>query len=252
MTDDLHAPPTGLRVLVVDDERPALDELAWLLGRDDRVSTVGTCLSGAEALRILGEGGPAPVDAVLLDVEMPGLSGLDLAGVLSRFRDPPSVVFVTAHTRHAVEAFDLHAVDYLLKPVREERLREAIRRIVEAGVPQPVETDEDIAVELGGVTRFVPRSEVRFVEAQGDYARLHTGTESHLLRIPLSSLEQRWRAAGFVRIHRSLLVALSHVEEVHVAEGRCSVLVDGRQLQVSRRHTPALREQLRRSRDGES
>jgi DNA-binding LytR/AlgR family response regulator len=232
-----------LRVLVVDDEQPALDELTFLLGRDDRVGEVRACLSATAALRVLHD---EPVDAVLADVAMPGLSGLELASVLSHFRAPPHVVFVTAHQEHAVEAFNLNAVDYLLKPVREERLREAVRRICDSGLPAP--TEDSIAVELGGVTRFVARSEVLYVEAQGDYARLHTATGSHLVRVPLATLEHRWRGAGFLRIHRSLLVALGHVEEIRSDDGHCSVLVGGSELRVSRRLTPALREQLRRSR----
>lgn len=234
-----------LSVLVVDDERPALDELAFLLGRDDRVGTITTCDSAPEALRVLGDGG---VDAVFLDVAMPGLTGLELASVLSRFKEPPQVVFVTAHMEHAVEAFDLHAVDYVLKPVREERLREAVRRIGSAGSPTP--DDETLPVELGGVTRFVNRSDVFYVEAHGDYARLHTAAGSHLVRLPLSTLEQRWSEAGFLRIHRSLLVSLAHVAEIRTDNGRCSVLVNGTELQVSRRHTPALRELVRRYRQG--
>ena len=172
---------TALRVLVVDDERPALDEMAFLLGNDPRVSAVLTCDSAAEALRLLqGE----HVDAVFLDIAMPGLSGLDLAKVLSQFRVPPPVVFVTAHEEHAVDAFELNAVDYVLKPVREARLTEAVRRIVQAGAGTPPQTDDSIPVELGGVTRFISRSTVRYVEAQGDYTRLHTDAGSHLLRVP--------------------------------------------------------------------
>jgi DNA-binding LytR/AlgR family response regulator len=234
-----------LRVLVVDDEPPALAEMAFLLGRDDRIGEVRTCLGAAEALRVLRE---EPVDAVLLDVAMPGLSGLELAGVLANFAEPPPVVFVTAYADHAVEAFDLNAVDYLLKPVREERLREAVRRICDAegGVPAPEDT---LAVELGGVTRFVARSEVRYVEAHGDYARLHTPSGSHLVRVSLSTLEDRWRDSGFLRIHRSLLVALAHVEEVRAAQGRYAVVVAGTELPVSRRSAPALRELLRSHRE---
>ena len=118
--------PTPLRVLVVDDERPALDELAWLLQRDARVGVVTTSDSAAEALRVLQEGG---VDAVFTDIRMPGLTGLELARVLSRFRSPPPVVFMTAYDDHAVDAFELNAVDYVLKPVREDRLAEAVRRV---------------------------------------------------------------------------------------------------------------------------
>ena len=238
-----------LRVLVVDDERPALDELAWLLERDDRVDGVLTTDSAAEALRLLKE---EPVDAVFADIAMPGLTGLELAGVLSQFKNPPPVVFVTAHDEHAVDAFELNAVDYVLKPVREDRLAEAVRRIVESpGSPPAADQGDQIAVELGGVTRFVSRSAVRYVEAQGDYARLHTADTSHLLRVPLTSLEEQWREAGFVRIHRSLLVALAHIEEVRMESGRCTVLVAGEQLVVSRRHTRKLRDLLvRRARPG--
>jgi DNA-binding LytR/AlgR family response regulator len=238
MTEPLH-------VVVVDDERPALDELAFLLGRDDRVGTITACDSAPEALRVLGDGG---VDAVFLDIAMPGLNGLELASVLGRFKEPPRVVFVTAHMEHAVEAFDLRAVDYVLKPVREERLREAVRRIGDAGALTP--NDEALPVELGGVTRFVNRSDVFYVEARGDYARLHTATGSHLVRLPLTTLEQRWGDAGFLRIHRSLLVSLAHVSEIRTDNGRCSVVVNGAELQVSRRHTPALRDLLRKYRQG--
>jgi DNA-binding LytR/AlgR family response regulator len=242
---------TAMRVLVIDDERPALDELAFLLGHDPRVVAVATADSAAEALRVLQD---ETVDAVFTDVRMPGLSGLDLARVLSRFRTPPPVVFVTAHEEHAVDAFELHAVDYLLKPVRGDRLAEAVRRVAEsaaaAGATGPGD-EENIPVELGGVVRFVPRSEVLYAEAQGDYARLHTADGSHLIRTPLTTLEVDWRAAGFVRIHRSLLVALAHVDEVRVSAGRCSVMVGGHELTVSRRHTRELRDVLvRRARPG--
>ncbi|MDP5184881.1 LytTR family DNA-binding domain-containing protein [Blastococcus sp. BMG 814] len=237
-----------LTVLVVDDERPALEELRWLLERDGRIGTVLTSDSATEALRLLQE---RAVDAVFLDIRMPGLSGVDLARVLSRFKAPPPVVFVTAYDDHAVDAFELGAVDYVLKPVRDDRLSEAVRRVVGARAGGPVAVDDDIAVELGGVTRFVPRSSVRYVEAQGDYARLHTASGSHLVRVPLTTLEESWKDAGFVRIHRSLLVALQHVEEVRMDAGRCTVVVGGTELVVSRRHTRELRDLLvRRARPG--
>jgi DNA-binding LytR/AlgR family response regulator len=232
-----------LRVLVVDDEPPALEELAYLLGRDARIDGVLTAASGEQALRVLER--EDDVGAIFLDVAMPGLSGLDLARVLARFRTPTPVVFITAHDDHAVEAFELDAVDYLLKPVRDERLAEAVRRVVDASVePAPPDDDETIAVELGGITRFVHRSEIRYVEAQGDYARLHTADGSHLLRIPLTVLEENWADAGFLRIHRSLLVCTHHIDEVHTDGGRCTVLVGDAELQVARRHTRALRDVL--------
>jgi len=240
---------TGLRVLVIDDEAPALDELEFLLGRDPRVASVQTCDSATDALRVLQE---LEVDAVFLDISMPGLTGIELAQVLTRFKRPPPIVFVTAHEKHAVEAFDVNAVDYVLKPVRAERLAEAVRRVLDAG-PRPTRPDEQIAVELGGRTRLINRADVRYVEAQGDYARLHTPEGSHLIRTPLATLEQQWGEAGFVRIHRSLLVALPHVSEVRNYAGRCSVLVGDTELIVSRRHTRQLRDLLvRRNKPGTS
>lgn len=241
-------PAQPLRVLVVDDEAPALEELTWLLSQDERIGNIRRASSGAEALRVLdGE----PVDVVFCDIKMPGLDGLDLARVLARFSQRPQVVFVTAYDRHAIEAFDLRATDYVMKPVRAERLSEAVRRVVEAATPatEPATKPEDetIAVELGGVTRFVQRSQVRYVEAHGDYARLHTATSSHLVRIPLTTLEERWADAGFVRIHRSTLVALPHVDEIRVDGGRCAVRLGDRVLQVSRRHTKELRDRLVRA-----
>lgn len=244
-----------MRVLVVDDEKPALDELAYLLAAEPRVSDVVTSSSATEALRILQEGA---IDAVFLDIQMPGLTGLELAQVLSRFRSPPPVVFVTAHEQHAVEAFDLRAVDYVLKPVGAGRLAEAVRRVVQAvsgaTESQPVRDDAQVAVERSGVTRFINRCDITHVEAQGDYARLHTASESHLVRSPLTTLEEEWASAGFVRIHRSLLVSLTHVTEVRMDGGRCTVVVGlanngaGEELVVSRRHTRELRELLLASR----
>ena len=248
----------GLTALVVDDELPALSDLGYLLGRDDRIAEVITASSGTEALQVLDG---RDVDVVFSDISMPGLDGMALARVISRFSVRPQIVFVTAHDEHAVDAFALAATDYVMKPVRAERLSEAIRRVVVAqterpqgpgpggtapeGAPPPVE-DETIPVELGGVTRFITRSQIRYAQAHGDYARLHTETGSHLVRVPLSVLEERWADYGFVRIHRSTLVALPHVSEVRMDHGRCSVVVGPVELQVSRRHTKHLRDTLLR------
>jgi DNA-binding LytR/AlgR family response regulator len=248
----------GLTALVVDDELPALSDLGYLLGRDDRIAEVITASSGTEALQVLDG---RDVDVVFSDISMPGLDGMALARVISRFSVRPQIVFVTAHDEHAVDAFALAATDYVMKPVRAERLSEAIRRVVVAqterpqgpgpagtapeGAPPAVE-DETIPVELGGVTRFITRSQIRYAQAHGDYARLHTETGSHLVRVPLSVLEERWADYGFVRIHRSTLVALPHVSEVRMDHGRCSVVVGPVELQVSRRHTKHLRDTLLR------
>lgn len=246
----------GLTALVVDDELPALSDLGYLLERDDRIGDVITATSGTEALRVLDE---RDVDVVFSDISMPGLDGMALARVISRFAERPQIVFVTAHDQHAVDAFAVDATDYVMKPVRHERLAEAVRRVVaqrervasEASasggeVAADRVEDETIPVELGGVTRFVNRSQIRYAQAHGDYARLHTDTGSHLVRVPLSVLEEKWAEAGFVRIHRSTLVALPHVTEVRMDHGRCSVVIGAVELQVSRRHTKELRDTLLR------
>ncbi|MFF0225262.1 LytR/AlgR family response regulator transcription factor [Streptomyces sp. NPDC004629] len=249
-----------LRALAVDDERPSLEELLYLLHADPRIGSVEGAGDATEALRRItralesGPDGPDAIDVVFLDVQMPGLDGLELARLLTGFAHPPLVVFVTAHEDFAVRAFDLKAVDYLLKPVRKERLAEAARRVAEVrGAPRiPVhEPDPDqLPVELGGVTRFVAVDDITHVEAQGDYARLHTDRGSHLVRIPLSTLEDRWRSRGFVRIHRRHLVALRHIGELRLDAGTVSVLVGGEELQVSRRHARELRDLLMRRTTG--
>ncbi|MEV4916169.1 response regulator transcription factor [Streptomyces tirandamycinicus] len=287
-----------LRVLAVDDEKPALGELLYLLRSDPRVRSADGATDATEALRRIsraldaGPDGEGGVDVVFLDIHMAGLTGLDMARLLSEFTRPPLIVFVTAHEGFAVQAFDLKAVDYVLKPVRRERLAEAVRRVCDltisgrgarqspaaAGGPAegadagsgrpaahrtgpvsgplvtgstaPGSAPEQIPVELGGVTRFVPIDEITYVEAQGDYARLHTPEGSHLVRIPLSTLEERWASRGFVRIHRSHLVALGRIDELRLDGGATSVRVGTAELAVSRRHARQLRDLLMRRAPG--
>jgi DNA-binding LytR/AlgR family response regulator len=248
MSEHTTAPEAGLRALVVDDEAPALSELTYLLRRDDRIGDIRTASNGADALRALES---APVDVVFCDIKMPGLDGMALARVLARFTERPQVVFVTAYDEHAVDAFEVSATDYVMKPVRAARLSEAVRRVVTAmeaatgsASSEPAVADETIPVGLGGVTTFIKRSQVRYAQAQGDYARLHTATGSHLVRTSLTTLEERWAEAGFVRIHRSTLVALPHVEAVITGHGGCKVRLGDVELQVSRRHLRGLRERL--------
>jgi DNA-binding LytR/AlgR family response regulator len=299
--------PPRLHVLAVDDEPPALDELVYLLRADHRVSTVDTAADAASALRVLRD---SDIDAVFLDIRMPGLDGMELARVLRRFAKPPAIVFVTAYDDRAVDAFELGVTDYVRKPVQGERLRESLRRVIESlrandqspGAAGPAATEpaaaepaitvppttvpattapaagpngsgaagsaptvsgsaatapgsdgaEDgpdvaVPVELAGVVRMVPRSSVRWVEARGDYARLHTATGSHLVRVPLATLAERWAEAGFVRIHRSYLVRLRLITELRLTDGGYVVVVDGRPLPVSRRHTRELKDRLVRA-----
>ena len=239
-----------ISVLIADDEQPAIDELAFLLAQDTRVGVIHRAPSGAEAIRMLTR---EPVDAAFLDIHMPGLTGFDLARALQRFEHRPALVFVTADEEGALEAFDLAAVDYLLKPVRTERLRRSVSRIVEAlkaaatpatGAAASAHEPEMIAVALGSTTRMIRRDEVRYVQAQGDYARLHTEEASYLVRVPMADLERQWADAGFVRVHRSYLVALGHVTRIRLGSDHPNVTVGAAELPVSRRLLPALRERL--------
>jgi DNA-binding LytR/AlgR family response regulator len=219
----------SLVVLAVDDEPPALDELAYLLNADGRVAHVHRAGDATEALRVLRD---TEVDAVFLDIRMPGLDGMELARILHRFAHPPAIVFVTAYDDGAVDAFDLGVTDYVRKPVRAERLAESLRRVAglrQAPAPAPPRNDvPSIPVELAGTTRMLPRSAVRWVEAQGDYARLHTADASHLVRVSLATLADRWADAGFVRIHRSYLVQLRLVAELRLTHSGYVVAVEAR------------------------
>ena len=244
-----------MTVLAVDDEAPALDELTYMLQKHPAIGQVRRAADATLALRELHDGG---IDAVFLDINMPGLSGLELAAVLSNFAQPPAVVFVTAHDDKAVAAFDVGAVDYLLKPIRSERLDEAVRRVTANRSAEPAraapeergQEPDAIPAELGGITQLVRRDTIGWAEAEGDYSRLHSESGGHLVRIPLSTLETRWAAAGFQRVHRSYLVSLSMVTGMRTTGGSVMVRLRANgaspavELPVSRRQVRELRDRL--------
>ncbi|HWM56792.1 MAG TPA: LytTR family DNA-binding domain-containing protein [Pseudonocardia sp.] len=241
---------TGLRVLAVDDVAPALAELQTLLQESPEVADVDVAGDAITALRRIQA---SRFDVVLLDISMPGMDGMELAALLGRMTDPPVVVFVTAYDEHAAAAYGLGAVDYLLKPVSAERLAAALTRVrrftaaagTEPAAPAQVDALAAVPVELGGRTHYVRRDDVRFVEAQGDYVRLHTPTGAHLVRIPISRLEQHWGHAGFARVHRSYLLAVPAVRELRSdLSGGLLAHTDVGDVPVSRRHARELREHL--------
>jgi DNA-binding LytR/AlgR family response regulator len=237
-----------MKVLAVDDELPALEDLVRMLRAAPAVAEVERAASAAEALVVLGES-PA-FDAVFLDVRMPGLDGLELARVLRRFERPPAVVFVSAFDDFAVDAFELAAVDYLVKPVSRRRLDEAIERVAErspAAAP-PAAEDETLLVDAlrGGGTRLLPRSSILYLQAHGDYVRVASTEGRFLVRARLSDLEERWADHGFVRVHRGFVVNLRRAVEVRPRLNGTAVVVmgDGAEVPIARRQVGELRRKL--------
>jgi DNA-binding LytR/AlgR family response regulator len=236
-----------MRVLAVDDELPALADLARMLDASPAVERVETAASAAEALVALGDG--ETIDAVFLDVRMPGLDGLELARVLRRFERPPAVVFVSAFDDAAVDAFELDALDYLVKPVSRRRLDEAIERVARrSAIPEPPPEDETVAVDAlrGGGTRLLPRSSIVYLQAHGDYVRVASTEGRFLVRARLSDLEERWESHGFVRVHRGFVVNLRRAVEVRPRLNGTAVLVmvDGAEVPIARRQVGELRRKL--------
>ena len=255
---------TDLGVLAVDSDRSALEELAYLLSEDSRVGTVYKASAAIDALRILNSrqgwreaaGMPegADIDLVFLEIRMPDLDGLELAKVFKSMTRPPSVVFVTDQDDRAVDAFVVGAVDYLLKPIRSDQLAASIDRVLTNRahrLDQSEDDDEVLPIELAGSTKFVHRSAVLYVEAQGDHSRLYTQTGTHIVRISMPVLEDRWRDAGFLRIHRSFLVSLPLVKGLRLSGAGFVVQVgsgpDLTELPVSRRYSQELQDRLHRA-----
>ena len=233
-----------IRALVVDDEGPARSELRFLLAEHAGVHVVGEAGSAGEALDLARDLAP---DVVFLDVEMPGLSGVAAAPLVRERTDPPAVVFVTAHERYAVDAFAVEAFDYLLKPVDPDRLARVVDRLRERSVENVLPV-EKVPVVSGGGTELLDYDQVHYVQADGDYSRVHTYDRSYLCTASLGELEEKLPASRFARIHRSYLVNLSKVAGVRRAspERLCLQLADAdkTELDVARRQARQLRERL--------
>ena len=245
MSDDLV-------VLAVDDERPALEDLVRTLAASPLVARAEAVGDARDALRRIGED---RVDAIFLDVRMPGLDGVELARVVSRFATPPAIVFVSAYETAAVEAFELQAVDYLLKPVGRARLEDAVRRVAahvrdpQPGPPVVTPADEGEVVpvdNLRGGTRLLARHEILYVQAHGDYVRIVSEDGRFLLRARMSDLERRWEPHGFVRVHRGYLANLRRAVELRpLLNGTAELrFADGHAIPISRRQVGELRRRL--------
>ena len=229
--------PGALRVLAVEDELHALEEIVRLLREDVRIGKVEGVSDALTAARYIHYvlKHKEPLDAVFLDVEMPGLNGMDLARMIARFADPPALVFVTAWEEHAIEAFELNVVDYLLKPVQRDRLTSAVDKLLRKMLPvdrSQSSAESTIPVESSRGAKFIRLSDVCFVEECEDHVRLRTETEDFLTRVPMSVLAMDWAEAGFARIGARHLVAVRHVAKIRLANGGMTVQVGGQMLTV--------------------
>jgi DNA-binding LytR/AlgR family response regulator len=228
--------------LIVDDEAPARSELRHLLRAYESVEIVGEAATATEAAELV-----PGCDAVFLDIELAGASGLDAARLMRGDAEPPAVVFVTAHEEYAVDAFAVEAFDYLLKPVDPERLARVVDRLA-ARRPAAREAKK-IPVVAGGRTELIDQEQVHYVQAEGDYSRVHTYDRSYLSTASLRELEAALPAERFIRIHRSFLVNLAKVAAVRRADNdRLRLALDDAkhtELDVARRQAPRVRSALK-------
>lgn len=227
-----------LRTLIVDDEPLAIERLQILTGQQDGVSLVGTASDGASALRMVEALSP---DLLLCDIAMPDLNGLEVAAAIDRLDNPPAVVFVTAFDQYAVAAFDVAAVDYLLKPVSPERLARALARVREWRATERLQTGKskwisEFWVQNRGEMLRVDAAQVDLIEAERDYMRLHVGARSWLIHQTIKSLEARMDPDQFIRIHRSKMVRRDGIVGLkHHGDGAWSVdLGDGGTHRIAR------------------
>ena len=215
-----------LRTLIVDDEPLAIERLQILTGQQDGVSLVGTASDGASALRMVDALAP---DLVLCDIAMPDLNGLEVAAAIDRLDNPPAVIFVTAFDQYAVAAFDVAAVDYLLKPVSPDRLARALARVREWRAAERAPTQKskwinEFWVQNRGEMLRVDAGQVDLIEAERDYMRLHVGARSWLIHQTIKSLEARMNPDQFMRIHRSKMIRREGIVGLkHHGDGAWSV-----------------------------
>ena len=225
-----------LRAMIVDDEAPARSELRFLLEQTGKIGTITEASSVRSAIEMLME---SRVDVVFLDISMPGASGLQLAEALHKLKNPPAIVFVTAYSDHAVEAFDVDAVDYLMKPVEEARLDRAIEKVMQRTKP--------VTVEKGGRKVLIPVDDIRFIMAKDDYSCIYTVDDRFLSTTSLAQFEAKLCDFGFFRVHRRYIVNLACVTDVEtVPSGAIQLGITGvdERVPVSRRRVVPLKKAL--------
>lgn len=252
-------PEAALKTLIVDDELPARELLQAHAARRPELRVLGEAVDGQAAVEAICRMAP---DLVLLDVEMPSLDGFAVLDEVDHLGLPlPRVIYVTAFDRYAVRAFDVNAIDYLLKPVSEARFNQAIDRCLDACTPVAGGGDKDIRKLLEDVLHLPPQrllvkergrilpvavSSIDWLEAEGDYIRIHVGRQTHLIEKTFTRMEELLTPRGFARIHRSVMINLDRIGELHPeGSGRLRLLLrDGTQLMVSRSYSAKFREGL--------
>jgi len=250
--------PLKIRALIVDDEPLARERIRSLLAEDPDVEVIGECADGREAVEAIRALAP---DLMFLDVQMAEMDGFAVLSEIGGDRIP-AVIFVTAYDRHALKAFEVHALDFLLKPLDRERFGRALQRTKDhlqfatPGVlnqrilnlledlkkPQPGYADR-LALKTGGRVSFLKTDEVDWIEGEGNYARLHVNKQSHLIRETMNQLESRLDPTRFLRIHRSTIVNTERIKEIQpLFNGAYGVLLkDGTRLTLSRGYRERLR-----------
>jgi two-component system, LytTR family, response regulator len=255
-----------IRTLIVDDEPTARDGMRHLLAADPEIVLAGECSNGREAAAAIRDTAP---DLVFLDVQMPGLDGFGVLREVGVDR-APAVVFVTAFDQYALRAFDVNALDYLLKPFTDDRFRQSLERakqlvrqgrlgdlsrklaaLLEHDEPAPARPRylDRLVVKSGGKVTLLPVGEIEWIDAEGDYVRIHVGKTWHLLRETMKNLEDQLDSARFVRIHRSTIVNLEKVKELQpFFRGEYVVVLhNGTTLKLSRGYRDNLEARLGRT-----
>jgi two-component system LytT family response regulator len=224
--------------LIVDDERLARVELRRLLKAHPEVEIAGEARNGEEALTLIGELSP---DLLFLDIQMPGMTGFDLLGRLED--DVPQVIFTTAYDEHAIKAFEVNALDYLLKPIAPERLGAALKRVTPRRQAKRLSR---VFVREGDRCWIVRLPDIFLLESEGNYTRLHFGSERPLIRRSLNALEQQLDPAVFFRASRKQILNLTWIEktDITVSGGLIATLRGGLMVEMSRRQSDRLREIL--------
>lgn len=213
-----------LKALIVDDEYPARQELRYALSKIDNIDIVGEATNAQEALALIKA---LDYSVLFLDIAMPGINGLELGAVIQELPDPPQVIYVTAYDEYAVKAFDVNAVDYILKPIDEKRLRKAINKVIkltreagaEAGAARELKTEPTIRIdrlpaEKNGKTVLVNEGDIVYIFTEGDAVYVKTFADRYLAHFTLKELEARLNQNIFFRTHRCFIVNLHKVKEI--------------------------------------